>query len=1218
VVTVHEKGTPGSVGTVIGYDNIARVDNPKFSVKSNVEKIKEGSAKFPVATVNGDFNPSREIPADINEWTPVGFDPKEHSFFYDKATDDVVTGGDEAISVGNTVFVKNPTYGDRSQVAYMPKKITSATYTDPKTGEVTEGETHREANPNAPQEATDRESPAYGFKTSSGDIVDRATAYQIAKDAGQLKTPTTEEEKFHADRGILHSGMYDPKGNINFMPAKKLDEAHAKAIESGDMEEAQRLVDEKAKQKGGILVFHGTTSESGDINVPVGAIGSAHVTTSIEEADYFAGLKKDYLNEDLGKNAEKVIKNWYLFGDVFDPTNKDHIERAKKAISLYKEIAYDPEDDVYNPEEWQHHAYDFFEKNSEVRNAIKKSGFVGYKDRENSGDSYPWSKSPNIAVFDPNNIKSADPATYDKEGKLIPLSQRFDTTKSDIRFMPRGSEEPAKDLPEAIERAKAALKPGNMPKRVTASTPKKFTTLEVAPDPKDKAATAAWNKFDEPSKRRVTEKVGNDLLPKLAKDMKLPKPKLTHVIGGFMQETNPSIIVEFPDSVPYEKQQEFAKVAGHLLKQNSVITFDETNKTDDQTFFVGVVPSRKLTYDETSSLYKQINTGMPEAGGFTGKEDKLIFGNFSDLSNEEFYAKLKPVLDAAEKSVDYELTATEHTFRSNYIETDTPEKALTDTYYGKLQESGTGGDTVRGGKGNLDSLRTFATKSVRGAITEENKRIKRYADTPDAEGLQKLIDDAKARALVNIAGITSEPLLVRSNYEQLASGKIKYKDVVEKSITDQPLVVQPMPNLAVAKTSASLSNKNVGTYKPGQYQKNLGDRINQGAARIAADPQILADPTGYVEYMRDMGVTGDILTPPSALKMLLETPEKTLALLQGGYHEDKTVPGTKEAAIQGLDGVMDMRNILAGKGPTPLVTALHHFWGTLSKQLPPIQQEALWMRLISNPEVMEQIQKSLDGTFDLTKAQWNKVVQRARSSNQGNYGKFGNNATANANSFHLMLKNHNGKWGQVADVYSHNDSVDMRNAFWGLGHGATGIKNKVQSFIGLTFGIPSNILDRWRFVSLNLPMLMEMHGSKTPREYFTYSGRNKTVPEDRLGVYKNYGTVENGNVPLSIALYSGLDRAVQAGIDNYAPLKTYLGAHANPGGFHWIDWNAIKNEAVGHSSLDITKTFLQQYGRNGDASDFLKHIGKSTVFTEGENKGKMVRLTMKNGVFSLE
>ena len=138
------------------------------------------------------------------------------------------------------------------QIQFLPsrdgeeERITAATYTNPRTGEVSEGATHLIANPNAPQEATDRESPAYGFKTSSGGIVDRSTAYQIAKDSGQLKAPTTEEEKFNADRGILHSGMYEPKGGISFMPA---DADHASAVERGDMEEAQRLVDEAAPQK---------------------------------------------------------------------------------------------------------------------------------------------------------------------------------------------------------------------------------------------------------------------------------------------------------------------------------------------------------------------------------------------------------------------------------------------------------------------------------------------------------------------------------------------------------------------------------------------------------------------------------------------------------------------------------------------------------------------------------------------------------------------------------------------------------------------------------------------------------------------------------------------------------------------------------------------------------------------------------------------------------
>lgn len=91
----------------------------------------------------------------------------------------------------------------------MPERIRIATYTNPRTGGASSGKTHLEANPNAPKKDTDRESPAYGFGTTAGRIIDRKEAYKIALNAGQLKTPTSQNERFHANRGVLHSKMYD-------------------------------------------------------------------------------------------------------------------------------------------------------------------------------------------------------------------------------------------------------------------------------------------------------------------------------------------------------------------------------------------------------------------------------------------------------------------------------------------------------------------------------------------------------------------------------------------------------------------------------------------------------------------------------------------------------------------------------------------------------------------------------------------------------------------------------------------------------------------------------------------------------------------------------------------------------------------------------------------------------------------------------------------------
>jgi hypothetical protein len=122
VVAVHEPdGAAGGPGKVIGYDTVTRLQNPKFVVKPGVQRIYEGkSAKFPVATVDGKIMADRSIPADLENYVAVGMDPKEHAFFYDKRTDQPVIGGSESVSVGNTVFVKNPVYGKPEDFRYMP------------------------------------------------------------------------------------------------------------------------------------------------------------------------------------------------------------------------------------------------------------------------------------------------------------------------------------------------------------------------------------------------------------------------------------------------------------------------------------------------------------------------------------------------------------------------------------------------------------------------------------------------------------------------------------------------------------------------------------------------------------------------------------------------------------------------------------------------------------------------------------------------------------------------------------------------------------------------------------------------------------------------------------------------------------------------------------------------------------------------------------------
>jgi RNA polymerase sigma factor (sigma-70 family) len=147
------------------------------------------------------------------------------------------------------------------------------------------------------------------------------------------------------------------------------------AVESGDMDTAQRMVDEAAKAAGyGVgPAFHATNSEKFDVFNVLPA--------------YFSNLRS--------------------FSERF---------ASKRVETVYLKLK--------NPEEIDgEQSGRHFEWDEEDVSMFKGEGKDGVRISHPEGDVY--------TVFDPNQIKSADPVTYDADGNVIPLSQRFNP-KSDL------------------------------------------------------------------------------------------------------------------------------------------------------------------------------------------------------------------------------------------------------------------------------------------------------------------------------------------------------------------------------------------------------------------------------------------------------------------------------------------------------------------------------------------------------------------------------------------------------------------------------------------------------------------------------------------------------------------------------------------------------------------------------------------------------------------
>jgi hypothetical protein len=514
--------------------------------------------------------------------------------------------------------------------------------------------------------------------------------------------------------------------------------------------------------------------------------------------------------------------------------------------------------------------------------------------------------------------------------------------------------------------------------------------------------------------------------------------------------------------------------------------------------------------------------------------------------------------------------------------------------------------------GQLDDLETMIRESVGlkeqdtydGQLTKEMEATEATIKPPDSQ-----------------ADSVTSSMSVGSRAQPADSQESSY------SIRVNPETVAQPPSGITASEANGLPVWNIPEEKGKSLPKNSIDskkgrqaffaRLDGALDYIRQSPEQIATPEGWVKFLQMAGISGQVPMPPSGIGLLLSDPVAYVAMLNGGYHGKLTVPDTQSSARSGLDGTVEMKEIIKNKGgrPAPWAVALHHFWGILSRMLPPIQQEALWLRLISQRPVLDAIQSSLDGTFKMSVKEWEGVVQEGRAQTPG-AGLLGNAGTSNANSFHLMLSRWNGKWDEVAAIYTEENAAKMGRKFWELGYGPVGIKNKVQRFIGLTFGVPGVIMDRWKFVEMWLPTLMEAQGAGSPSAYFAYG---QSTPEDPVGVYGGYGTVEGNYTPLSLAIYEGFEVAMQEAINRSPELKQALGKHDNPGGLHWHGWNAIKNEAVGHSSLDLTKDLMRAHGQEITAQKVHDMLQGKEYYTEGaDTQTSNAKVILRNGIITAE
>lgn len=243
------------------------------------------------------------------------------------------------------------------------------------------------------------------------------------------------------------------------------DAEYLAAVESGDMESAQRMVEAAAKKAGfnAARALHGSGWKFDTFNKDEG--GKVTDADSAKQAFFFtdgrstarsyaekaATLSEDKEIDNLLKKVERAEKvgNWDLAESLMMQAEElEYGEGAKeRRAKMEKDNAViydvflrgnfkkaDAEGNNYLSLDKASDFSKFKGKLTPFMVNARKEGYDGVEIK-NFDDALNGSEIANHwAVFSPNQIKSADPVTYDTEGNVIPLSKRFNSNSDSILF----------------------------------------------------------------------------------------------------------------------------------------------------------------------------------------------------------------------------------------------------------------------------------------------------------------------------------------------------------------------------------------------------------------------------------------------------------------------------------------------------------------------------------------------------------------------------------------------------------------------------------------------------------------------------------------------------------------------------------------------------------------------------------------------------------------
>ena len=314
--------------------------------------------------------------------------------------------------------------------------------------------------------------------------------------------------KFVREYKKEHKGDRFSFGEDSFM-----DEEYMAAVEAGDMDRTQQLVNQAAEiqmqesqargEDGKLLpVYHGTKADFNKFGREfIGSTGRMegsgfNFTPSRDRAASYGGnVLRGFLNIEHPLSAEKKTMSVRELADIIrkiDPTGDNIIANYARDTRDYGSDSFIRRESLVTARaihDYSDNDVDIYSELSAVNpdsdsliEYFSQAGYDGLIHYDDSG------KIKTLIAFNSNQFKRSDPITYDDDGNVIPLSERFNTKEDDMRFSfgeeEEGTEaEAPKDLGsmEPSERSKELIATAAKAKQKSREAEKILRSLRLTP-----------------------------------------------------------------------------------------------------------------------------------------------------------------------------------------------------------------------------------------------------------------------------------------------------------------------------------------------------------------------------------------------------------------------------------------------------------------------------------------------------------------------------------------------------------------------------------------------------------------------------------------------------------------------------------------------------------------------------------------------------------------